>query len=159
MSKGLRPPLLAYGLQPALEQLIDDLSERNGLSGPLWEPDFPVSEREMRYDRSIEQHLFRIVQQACENALRHAEANIIQVTGNFTPALVELTIEDDGIGFETNEALDLTYFLSHQHYGIIGMLERAELIGAVIRIESTPQRGTTVHVIWSAARKELVTSN
>ena len=70
------------------------------------------------------------------------------MTGHFAPALVNLTIEDDGIGFDTNEVLDFTYFLSHQHYGIIGMLERAELIGAVVRIESTPKRGTTVHVTW-----------
>ena len=147
--KGLRPPLLSYGLEPALEQLIDDLSERqNGFGGPLFELDLDLDSQNIRYDQSVEQHLFRIVQQACENALRHANADTIWVTGQFAPTEVELMVADDGIGFQTDEVLDFTYLLTHQHYGIVSMWERAELIGAMMQIESAPNRGTSINITW-----------
>lgn len=143
--KGLRPALLAYGLRSALEDLIDDLSERE--NAPLF--DLYLSEEDARYKPLIEQHLFRIVQQACENALRHAQAESVCLTAHFSSAKVEITVKDDGLGIKQEEVLDLTYLLTHEHYGIVGMWERAELIGAVIRFESTPN-GTTVHLTWQA---------
>ena len=145
MIKGLRPALLSYGLRSALEELIDDLSDRE--NAPLF--DLYLSEEDSRYEPLIEQHLFRIVQQACENALRHAQAESVCVTANFSSAKVDITIADDGFGFERDQVLDLTYLLTHEHYGIVGMWERAKIIRAVMRIESTPN-GTTVHLTWQA---------
>ena len=144
--KGLRPALLSYGLRSALEELIDDLSERE--HAPLFE--LYLSEEDARYDPIIEQHLFRIVQQVCENALRHAQADTVSVTANFSPAKVDITVKDDGIGFEQDQVLDLAYLLANKHYGVVGMWERAEIIGAVMRFDSTPN-GTTVHLTWQAS--------
>lgn len=169
--KGLRPPLLTYGLRPALQQLIYDLTERDEKyplseveqdeESQLWEADLSeerllwevdLSEENFRYDSSVEQHLFRIVQQACENALRHGQAYNIFVTGSFTPTKIELIVADDGIGFERDAVFDLNHLLSHGHFGLVGMLERAEIIGATLKIESKPNDGTSVHVTWSAPK-------
>ena len=149
--KGLRPPLLIYGLRPALQQLIYDLTERDK-EGLLWELD--LCEENIRYDPSVEQHLFRIVQQACENVFRHAKAYTIFVTSRFTPTKVELIVADDGIGFESDKGLDLNHLLTNAHFGLVGMLERAAIIGATVQIESKPKRGTSVHVIWQASKTE-----
>ncbi|MGB0386820.1 MAG: ATP-binding protein [Ardenticatenaceae bacterium] len=149
--KGLRPAMLSYGLRTALDELVDDLAERQE-EELAWELD--LSTEDMRYPPSVEQHLFRIVQQACENALRHAQAGTIHLTSRFRPTQVKLTVKDDGIGFEAGEVLDLTYLLDHRHFGIVGMLERAELIGATIRIESKPNHGTQVSVSWQSPQIE-----
>jgi len=149
--QGLRPPLLAYGLRPALQQLIYDLTERDK-KGLLWELD--LSEENIRYDPSAEQHLLRIVQQACENVLRHAEADTIFVTSRLFPTKVELIIADDGVGFESDDVVDLSHLLTNGHFGVVGMLERAAIIGATVQIDSKPQRGTSVHVIWQASKTE-----
>jgi signal transduction histidine kinase len=144
--KGLRPAMLSYGLRVALDDLVDNLDKRHPEDGPFWEIDF--STEDFRYEQTVEQHLFRIMEQACENVLRHAQAETIWVTSRFTPTRVELIVEDDGIGFEVGEVMDLTYLLTHQHFGLVGMWERARLIGALLRIESFPAGGTRISVTW-----------
>lgn len=144
--KELRPPMLAYGLRTALNELADDLSER--VPHLAWQLEF--SQAQHRYPRSVELHLFRIVQQACENALHHAQAQTITLSSRLQPTLIELAVCDDGIGFESAEALDLTHLLSQRHFGLVGLWERAELVGAVLQIESKPDNGTQVRVTWIA---------
>jgi signal transduction histidine kinase len=58
-------------------------------------------------------------------------------------------VEDDGIGFELGEAPDLAAFLSRRHFGLAGMHERAELIGARMVVDSKPGQGTRVLVAWN----------
>jgi signal transduction histidine kinase len=140
----LRPAMMAYGLWPALQQLVDELSERAG--NVKIQIDIP--ENDVRYDPQGEQHLFRIVQQACENALRHANAKFIYIKGQIEPGNCFLAVEDDGIGFPTDEYLDLTVLLSRKHFGLAGMFERAALIGAELKINSIPGSGTRVLVNW-----------
>lgn len=146
MISSLRPPSLDLGLGAALEELGGELLLR------------PNSKFELRlkgssdvtgYPPLIENHIFRIVQQACENAFRHAHANLIQVTGTLAPDHVELLIEDDGVGFEVSKPLDITSLLAHKHFGLVHMMERAEHINAELNLASEPGKGTRVHLVWS----------
>ncbi len=141
---GLRPAMLSYGLQPALDELADDIGAIG--SGIIVRMELPPNE--IRYPPMTELHLFRIIQQACQNALQHARAKTICITGNLEPERIELTVEDDGIGFATGEGLDLPGLLTNKHFGLAGMYERAALIGAVATIETNQNGGTRVRVIW-----------
>lgn len=142
---GLRPPMLNYGLYPALSALADEISERIK-DGPAVSLAMP--EADVRYDPHVEQHLFRIVQQAVENALRHAQANTLTIRGQLEAGRVDLTIDDNGVGFAAGAQLDLTRLLSERHFGLAGMFERAALIGARMTIDSQPGRGTCIRVVW-----------
>ncbi len=139
----LRPPMLMYGLPPAINELADNLMERNSDTITI-KVDIQTSEE--RLPQNIEQHLFRIVQEACENALRHAQAKNINMFGALIPQGIELTIEDDGKGFDAQ--LDLSNLIVNNHFGLAGMIERAHLIGAEINIQSRPSAGTKVHIAW-----------
>ena len=141
----LRPPMLTYGLKPAVEELTENLVDRS--EGRL-KVNLDLQASEDRIPEHMELHLFRIVQEACENALRHADAQIINIRGAVTPSKVDLYIEDNGKGFDLNGQLDLNTLLGNNHFGLAGMIERARLIGADIQIQSNPNRGTKIHVTW-----------
>jgi len=144
---GLRPAMLNYGLRAGLEELADDLGERAGGSVAIH---LEVPESNARYGAQAEQHLFRIVQQATENALRHAQAHTIRIDGRLEADELTLTIADDGVGIDA-DTLDLATLLAHDHFGLASMKERAALIGAELAIRSAPGRGTTVRVVWEPA--------
>jgi len=142
----LRPPMLNYGLKPALDELVESLVERekNGLNITL-----NLLPGENRYPAEVEQHLFRICQEACENALRHGQASKISLTGTLLPDEINLTIADNGIGFEAGKGFELAGLLANKHFGLAGMLERARLIGGDVKIDSHPTKGTRVSIQWS----------
>lgn len=142
---GLRPPMLNFGLHAALGELCDDLCDLapNGTCPRLSIPSNPV-----RFDPNVELHIFRIVQQACDNAMRHAKATDVQIQGVIEAGLIDLTIADDGIGFDAEKQMDLVQALANQHYGLAGMLERGALIGAQVDISSQPESGARVRITW-----------
>jgi len=142
----LRPPMLMYGLKPAIIELADNLMERSGDKVKV-KVDLEASEE--RIPEHMEQHLFRIVQEACENSLRHADARTISIYGTLAPGKVDLNIHDDGKGFDADSKLDLDNLLTNHHFGLSGMVERAFLIGAKIKIHSGPGTGTRIHLTWS----------
>jgi len=144
----LRPAMLTYGLRLALEEYTDHLASRapDGMEIVL-----NISAEDVRYDPKVEEHLFRIVQQACENALRHANARSIQIFGTLEPGGLSLSVEDDGKGFQDIGRLDLNELLRQEHYGLVGMYERAALIDAALEIESAPGDGTKVRIAWKGA--------
>lgn len=142
----LRPPMLNYGLRPAFEELADNLMERSKDAVQVL---VDMSSDDDRYPPDVEQHVFRIVQEACENALRHSQGQSIRIGGQLAKARIDLAIEDDGQGFELRkQKVQLYDLLSERHFGLAGMLERAELIGAEIRIASIPGDGTLIQVHW-----------
>jgi len=145
MVSDLRPAMLTYGLRAAIEELVDNLSDRAG-GGTIIMMDLPGSE--IRYPPTIEENLYRIVQQSCENALQHAKAKIIRVRGTLKATEVALTVEDDGIGFEALEDFSIEKLLAAKHYGLAGIQERAALIGAELRIGTSPGIGTHISVKW-----------
>ena len=144
--QGLRPAMLAYGLRIGIEDLVDDLNDR---SGKNIRTELQVPTTDSRHDPRVEQHLYRIVQQACENALRHAQARTLLICGQIEPDRVVLEVVDDGIGFPADEQVEFSRLLAERHYGLFGMYQRAGFIGARMRISSAPGAGTRVSVSWS----------
>jgi signal transduction histidine kinase len=144
---GLRPAALNYGLGAALTDLADALAERYE-PGPEIVLELP--EAGARYDPHLEQHIYRIIQQACENALQHAQPQTIKILGKLEPGQIDLTVEDDGVGFNSDEQLDLARLATGKHFGLAGMFERAALVNAQVQIESAPGQGTRVRVRWTA---------
>ena len=142
---GLRPALLSHGLVPAIEQLANDLSTFGKNSVDI---QFEIPSSSARYDTMIETHLYRILQQACENVLRHAQASTIRIAGECTKNGVQFTVADDGIGFLEADNPDMNNLLAENHYGLAGMFERAEIIGAELKIDSQPGEGTRVNLSW-----------
>jgi len=152
---GLRPGMLMYGLRFALEELTEETATQVGGDISI-QLEVPPSDN--RYPPDIELHIFRIVQQACQNALKHSRAQCIYIRGELDPRYVDLVVEDDGVGFVAGENLDLARLLANKHFGLAGMHERAALIGAQMLIDSSPGRGTHVRVIWTAGTAQPVAS-
>ena len=146
---GIRPNTLNIGLGSALDELIEEISTQaaNIKPAPV-NVFFHVPPSSVRYPDDVELHLYRIVQQACQNALKHAQAESITIEGNLAEGMVHLIIRDDGVGFLIGKYQDLSWFLMNKHYGLAGMYERAALIGATLKIHSTPYPGTKVEVTW-----------
>lgn len=141
----LRPPMLMYGLKPAIEELADNLMERSNDKVKI---NVSIEAGGERIPQHLEQHLFRIVQEACENALRHARAATVRISGRLDSNTIRLCVEDDGTGFHLDEQLRLETLLVNNHFGLAGMVERARLIGAEIKIHAGLNTGAKVHVTW-----------
>jgi signal transduction histidine kinase len=125
------------GLNGALQRQVELVNER-GVTRASYER---VGEEPTLNDEEAE-GLFRIAQEALYNVERHANATTVRVTLDAAanePRLVSLSIADDGAGFDTST-------LDDGRFGLRGMRERAELIGAHLRVDSAPGRGTRVSV-------------
>jgi PAS domain S-box-containing protein len=92
-------------------------------------------------DQSQKINFYRIAQEAINNAIKHAQASSISVQLNEEEDKVQLTIEDDGRGFEKSKSYDQS-----QHHGLVNMRERAEIMGGKLTIESDTERGTLIIV-------------
>ena len=136
--------MLNYGLWLALEEYVVECSNRIGLNASL-QLDLPFCDA--CFDANIEEHIFRIVQQASENAIRHARATSIKIDGAIHQKQIEILVEDDGDGFRV-EKLDFISMLNKGHFGLASMFERASLIGARLEIDTTLDQGTRVDVFW-----------
>lgn len=142
---GLRPAMLTYGLAAALEELVDELNDREQQDVVI---SFELDPAPHRYPENVEEHLYRITQQGVENALRHAQAQNVRIGGHFQENEIRLTVVDDGVGFVIEEPISQTALVSQKHFGIASMRERAELIGSQLIVETAPGQGTTMTVTW-----------
>lgn len=139
-SRDLRPPVLDdLGLVSALDGLVGDVSRRGHLTVEL-----TVTGERRRLPNETELALFRIGQAALHNVEQHAQAREASVELLFGEQSVRLTIRDDGKGFDAPEDLDELTHLGK--LGLIGMAERAKLVGGRLWIESAPGAGTKVGV-------------
>ncbi len=153
MVDGLRPAMLNYGLCHAIDELCDNIYELSD-NGLIIKIELPFTG--IRYQPQAELHLYRIIQQACYNTLQHAQAKKLSISGSMEPGFVNLVIDDDGIGFQIGQHLDLPELLSKRNYGIVGMYERAALIGAEFDISSHPGLGTSIRIDWKAEAAQVV---
>ena len=144
----LRSPMLDLGLKLAFEDLADKLAERN--QDKLKVVVNIQAEGDCRYPEKVESHLYRILQETCENVIKHARAKTMKITARLSREKAELEVEDDGIGFDAETSLKLDSILKDKHFGLAGLYERASLIGAQVNISSKPGHGTRVQVIWEA---------
>jgi signal transduction histidine kinase len=90
----------------------------------------------------METGLFRTVQEAVNNIARHAQASQAWVRITWEPELLTIEVEDDGRGFDVQEAMSDTK--SDRGLGLLGMEERVTLIGGTLTINSAPQAGTRI---------------
>ncbi|HFE47225.1 MAG TPA: sensor histidine kinase [Nannocystis exedens] len=123
------------GLEAAIERLCDDLREDDHLN--------IIADVELRDGRpltpALESTIYRLVQESLTNIARHAQAREARVEIVPTSEAVLLTIRDDGCGFSVKEAIGKS-----RSHGLIGMRERAELLGGDLEIRSRPGEGTVV---------------
>ena len=138
-ARDLRPPTLDdLGLVASIHRLIADAMEREKLQGEL-----KVVGVEHRLPPDVELATFRIAQQALHNVERHAQATRVKGTIAFSDTRVKLEISDDGVGFTLRDDVDLA---ATGHLGLLGMRERAEMLGGRLRIRSEIGHGTTIKV-------------
>ncbi|MFQ5795982.1 MAG: histidine kinase [Candidatus Bipolaricaulia bacterium] len=88
----------------------------------------------------IEMGLYRIAQEALTNVVRHAHANHVTVQLVATPDQIKLKVEDDGRGFDSSR-------IPKDRYGLMGLNERAKLLGGTLKLKSSPDAGTCLEVI------------
>ena len=82
--------------------------------------------------------LYRVTQEALSNALKHSQASKVRVLLEFEPEVVQLLVQDDGQGFDSNG--------NHSGHGLNNMRQRAEELGGTYDLTSTPGNGTQVTV-------------
>jgi PAS domain S-box-containing protein len=131
----LRPAALNFGIVSALEWLVEDFGRRNSFPCEIHvrgaEPVLPDAHATA---------VFRIVQASLTNVARHAGASMAKVILTVSETGLDLRVSDDGCGFDPEVA--------HRgySYGLLGMAERARLIGASLQIDSAPGAGTVISI-------------
>ncbi|MCL4458364.1 MAG: HAMP domain-containing protein [Chloroflexi bacterium] len=137
----LRPSVLDdLGLIPALRWFAESRIQANGIAVT-----FDLRGPERRLPADIETALFRIAQEALTNVIKHASARHVHIVLDLGPEGVRLEIADDGIGFEVTQVFAVQGE-SERGLGLLGMRERAELLGGRWGVESRVGQGTRVHV-------------
>lgn len=138
LARELRPTLLDdLGLAPALEWLAQGVAERTGVTVKVDAP-------ECRLPPEVETALYRVVQEALTNAVRHARARHIAVEVHEEASQIRAIVRDDGQGFDVGAALARR---GDRGLGLIGMRERAEALGGTVEIRSTPTHGTELSIV------------
>jgi signal transduction histidine kinase len=135
----LRPPLLQHDITTALKTLIQELDVRSPAPVHI-QISTPKNELRLPDDKALT--IFRITQEATNNAIQHAEASEISVRLNEYPDKLRLTITDDGRGIDGG--LGSARFVAAGHYGIAGMRERAAMVGGSLEVQSSLDYGTVV---------------
>jgi signal transduction histidine kinase len=139
-SQDLRPSILDdLGLLPTLKELTTELNRQDGLRA-----EFRFIGQERRLSTDVELTLFRIAQEALNNVRKHAQASYVVTTVEMSDSAVRMMIEDDGKGFKPPTLTD--HPASANKLGLIGMQERARLLGGLLQVDSAPGRGTKVIV-------------
>ena len=131
----LRPSVVELqGLVPALRARLEAVEERAGMG-----VEFNV-EGNLDLNDKTQDGLYRIAQEALNNALKHAKANhiILNIKANLSKVVLEII--DDGIGFDPDNAVE------GGGLGLDGMIERAELMGGKLTLNSKPDAGTTIRI-------------
>src|SRR6266498_5245239 len=139
MTRSLRPIYLEdLGLVTALGMLAREISQANHL-----QVDFQVFGDERRLSREVELALYRIAQEALNNVVHHANAKHAVLSISFEKE-VRLEVTDDGVGFTVPKSP--TDFAPSGHFGLLGIRERADLIGARLELQSEAGSGTHLSI-------------
>ena len=139
-TQALRPVYLEdLGLVTALEMLAREMESTSN-----FKITFQKQGSEKRLTGPVELALYRMAQEALNNVARHAQATRAELSIHFVKDQIEMQVSDNGIGFVTpNTPAD---FAPSGHFGLLGMYERADLIGARLAIRSTLGKGTQLTI-------------
>jgi PAS domain S-box-containing protein len=136
VAMALRPASLDHlGLVAALTQHIEAISEKHAIK-----INFSARNIQKRLPENVETVLYRIVQEALTNVVRHAHATRIDVVLTERDDKLIVIVEDDGVGFDPNGEIGA------EHLGLFGIRERVDMIDGKLVIESSPGKGTTLMV-------------
>lgn len=135
----LRPMVLDdLGLIPALKRYISEVQEKNSLL-----VDFRVFGSQERMSGILEIAIFRVIQEALNNVIKHSGARMVDISLEQVPGQVNLRIKDDGCGFNADEALSGS---NKDNYGLIGIRERIQLLEGSFKLITAPGKGTDLKV-------------
>ncbi len=124
------------GLPIALQRLADDCAARSRLEISL-----DISTTPQTIPQAVSTCLYRIAQECLANVMKHARATRVLVSLASTSDAITFTVQDDGIGFDTQNAVD-----NPRGLGLVSMAERVRLVHGTVTIDSTPQQGTRLSV-------------
>ena len=133
----LRPPLLQHDLAAALKALVEELDARSPAAVYI-----EVSAHELQLPDDVALAMFRITQEALNNAIQHADASEIAVRLTRYPDRLRLTVTDDGRGIPGG--VEPARFVAQGHFGLAGMRERAAMIGGKLDVQTAVDYGTAV---------------
>src|SRR5699024_4462733 len=129
----LRPMALDdLGLFPTIRKHIEALSEFYDLDIRL-----KILGDERRLDSAYEVAAFRLIQEAIQNAIKHADAATVQVIIEVIQDKITVVVKDDGIGFDQLQK-------KYDSFGLVGMKERVEILKGTLVINSKPGEGTII---------------
>lgn len=138
--QGLRPSILdTLGLVSAINWLAANVREETGLA-----VDVELTGRVYQLGQEESLVVFRVVQEALSNVVKHAGASSVRVILRFDERTLTVEIVDDGQGFELVD--NISVFAVGGRLGLLGMSDRAQTIGAALSIDSAPDRGTCVSI-------------
>ncbi|MEI7025675.1 sensor histidine kinase [Paenibacillus sp. y28] len=143
----LRPMALDdLGLVPTLRKFIQDYEERTKIR-----THFELMGREERLPSAMEVAVFRLVQEAFSNVYKHAEASFVSVELAYLKRRAKIVVTDNGIGFAVDRVES-----DGNHFGLMGMRERIELLEGTMEIYSQPHAGTRITIVipFGAEREE-----
>jgi two-component system sensor histidine kinase DegS len=132
------------GAVPTVRRYVEDFQEKSGLTVTL-----DVVGEEQRMAPHVEVTIFRVIQALLHNVWQHANASHVQVTLNLQSSTIGITVEDDGSGFDVDEALATAK--EKKSLGIATIKQRLEMLGGTIQFESSLGRGTKVTMKIPAA--------
>ena len=130
------PQLEGLGLEELLVQVVNSHERRTGTQVKLSTAGLPE-----QADLPLKITLYRIVQEALNNAFRHAGGTGQAVSAKCAAGWIRIEVSDQGPGFDVNQSIDW-----EQHLGLAGMRERVESLGGVFAVESSLEHGTRVTV-------------
>jgi two-component system sensor histidine kinase DegS len=140
LSQDLRPAALdRLGLLPALEWLASNVTEHSGITTKV-----NVTGKERRLSEEAAIALFRITQEALRNVWRHSGATRAEIAVEFEESNTKITVSDNGKGFDLPE--NMGDMAKAGKLGLAGMQERAQLVGGTLKVQSQPNKGTSVTV-------------
>ena len=145
-AKELRPPTLSsFGLENAIRSHAYDIREKY----PNLEIHLSLAHDQESLPDNVRLALFRVLQQALMNVVRHAEATEVRIHFSFDAEEAHLEISDNGKGFQV--PANWIEFVREEHYGLAGASERVAALGGVFKVESKPGISTTVRatIPWS----------
>jgi len=141
----LRPDSLDdLGLVATMRRYTNSFGDRTGVTCP-----FNMTGEDRRLPPSLEETLFRIMQEALTNVQRHAAAKTLEVTLNVTGEHATARVRDDGSGFDPAHYQQP---VGRRKLGLLGMTERAAALGGRLEVSSQPGRGTEIRAEFELPR-------
>ena len=132
----VRPPMLDdLGLKDAVQSLLSDYEHRSGIATRV-----ELAFEHQAVPAAVSENVYRILQEALTNVARHAQATEVSVRLQVTASQVALTVRNAGVGFDPAARDD-------RRLGLLGIQERAELLGGTCAVTAGPGQGTEVRVV------------